>query len=103
MVRRAIHQWETDGIKGLDDKSRSGRPRKWTEADMVYVEEQLSSEERTFNTRQIVELLRQERQVYLSQRQISRVLKKKGNAVKEPELVKGRNKIRSSKGSRKQI
>ena len=87
MVRRAIHQWQTDGIKGLDDQVRSGRPRTWTEADMVYIEEQLLSEAQTFNTRQIAELLGQERQVHLSRRQISRVLKKKGNAVKEPEPV----------------
>lgn len=103
MVRRAIHEWKIDGVKGLYDKGRSGRPRKWTEADMVYVEEQLSSEEKTFNTRQIRELLGQERQVYLSRRQISRVLKKKGIAGKEPELVTRRNKTRNSKPSKKQI
>ena len=78
MVRAAIHRWEASGIDGLYDKPRSGRPPRWQEADWVYVEAQLSAEEKTFNSRQVSELLASERQVKLSSRQTRRLLKKRG-------------------------
>ena len=103
MVRRAIHQWKASGLGGLNDRHRSGRPQKWIEADFAYVEKQLSSEAKTFNTRQIRELLGQERQVHLTQRQISRVMKKRGIGGRGQEPVKRKNKTKSSRSSSRQI
>ena len=88
---------------GLNDRHRSGRPQKWIEADFAYVEKQLSSEAKTFNTRQIRELLGQERQVHLTQRQISRVMKKRGIGGRGQEPVKRKNKTKSSRSSSRQI
>ncbi|MEL7502923.1 MAG: helix-turn-helix domain-containing protein [Cyanobacteria bacterium J06554_6] len=99
MVREAIHRWEASGIAGLYDQPRSGRPPRWQEADWVYVEAQLSEEGKTFNSRQVSELLTTERQVKLSRRQTRRLLKKRGTAGSAPAPVTKTSKTATKKRS----
>ena len=99
MVREAIHRWETSGLEGLYDKPRSGRPPRWQEADWVYVEAQLSEGSKTFNSRQVSELLSSERKVKLSRRQTRRVLKKRGTVGSGPGPVIKTSKTAAKKRS----
>ncbi len=75
-VRATIHRWEKQGLAGLWDAPRPGRKRKWSQADLAEIEKKLETEERAYNSRQLVKYLAQERQVKLSQRQLRRILKK---------------------------
>ncbi len=77
-VRETIHRWNTKGLGGLSDKPRRGAKRRWQEADIVYLEQCLEQEPRTYNSRQLAEKLRRDRQVQLSPDRIRRVLKKRG-------------------------
>ena len=82
-VRQAIHRWQDQGLYGLWDAPRQGRPRRWQEADMVHLEATMQQEERTLNSAQLVQQLYQDSQVGLSRRHLRRVLKKRaiaGNA-----------------------
>ncbi len=99
MVRAAIHRWEAAGIAGLYDQPRSGRPPRAQAADWAYIEARLSEEGRTFNSRQVNELLERERQVQLSRRQTRRVLKKRGTAGNGREPVTKTSKTASKKHS----
>ena len=85
-VRRAIHRWQQSGIEGLWDAPRQGRPLKWQAGDFAVVEERLC-DPGTFNSRQVVELLATERDVHLSRRHVSRLLKKRGTAGSAPGKV----------------
>lgn len=95
MVRRAIHRWHSEGIAGLYDQPRSGRPRRWQEADLAYIDDQLEKDSQTFNSRQVSALLAQERQVQLSQRHIRRLLRKRGIDGSGPARVIGVSKTGS--------
>ena len=77
-VRQTINRWNTQGLGGLWDAPRQGASRLWQEADMIYLQETLEKEPRTYNSRQLAEKLAAERQVQLSPDQIRRVLKKRG-------------------------
>ncbi len=82
-VRQAIHRWQDQGLYGLWDAPRPGRPRRWQAADMAALEATIQQEERTVNSAQLVGQLHQERQIDLSRRHLRRVLKKRaiaGNA-----------------------
>lgn len=78
-VRNALKRWQKGGLAGLWDAPRSGRPRGWQASDWEAVEDWLQ-EPRSYTSRQLCEKLEQERQVSLSQRQMTRLLKKKGIA-----------------------
>lgn len=82
-VRRTIHRWNQQGLEGLWDAPRGGRPPRWQESDFERVEARLS-EPGTLNSRQVMALLETECQVKLSQRQVSRLLKKRGTAGSAP-------------------
>lgn len=99
MVREAIHRWDASGLEGLYDKPRSGRPPRWQEADWVYVEAQLSEGNKTFNSRQVSELLSRDREVKLSRRQTRRLLKKRGTVGNGPEPVTATSKTAAKKRS----
>jgi len=56
-VREVLHRWEKLGLEGLWEKpGRGGKPR-WTEADMVFIEECLAKEPRTYNSVQLAQKL----------------------------------------------
>lgn len=77
-VRRSLQMWILKGEDGLWDAPRSGRKKTWREADIQYLEERCALDERTYNSKQLSVLLKQERQVELSPAQIRKILKKKG-------------------------
>lgn len=82
-VRKAIYRWQSNGLYGLWDLPRSGRPRKWTEADLVYLEETIEQTPETLNSRHLTHRLKTKRQVELSRRHLCYLLKKRaidGNA-----------------------
>ena len=75
-VRQTIRRWETGGVGGLwEAPGRGGKPR-WSEEDVATVEQWLDAERR-YTSRQLCELLEQERGVKLGTKQLSRVLKKR--------------------------
>ena len=78
-VRNALKRWQAEGLAGLWDAPRCGRPRRWQGDDWTAIEAWLQ-EPRSYTSRQLCEKLLQERHVRLSPRQMSRVLKKKGIA-----------------------
>lgn len=92
-VRVAIHRWHKQGMEGLWDAPRSGRPTGWNASDFEVVEAHLSGPA-TFNSAQVVELLDSERGVHLSRRHVSRLLKKRGTVGNVPEPAINANKTR---------
>jgi len=77
-VRKALTMWIIKGEDGWWDAQRSGRRKTWKEADIKYLEERCKEEERTYNSKQLSVLLKQERQVELTPARIRKILKKKG-------------------------
>ena len=77
-VRQTIHRWQIKGLVGLWNSPGRGVKPKWQEADLAYLEQSLEQEQRTYNSRQLAEKLRSERQIHLSPDRIRRVLKKRG-------------------------
>ena len=77
-VRQTIHRWQAKGLVGLWDATGRGGQKRWHEEDMVYLEQCLQQEQRTYNSRQLAQKLASERQVQLSPDRIRRVLKKRG-------------------------
>ena len=85
-VRTAIHRWKNLGLMGLWDAPRSGRKRKWQPENIEVIAEKLDKEQRTYNTRQLLEILATLNGVYISSRQLRRILKKKLLMEKNKEL-----------------
>ena len=79
-VRQTIHRWQNQGLGGLWDQPREGRPRCWQEEDMAYVESTIEKSATTVDSRHLVNQLEQERSVTLSRRHLRRVLKKRAIA-----------------------
>lgn len=82
-IRKTIKRWIDQGKEGLFDQPRTGRPRNWQEEDINYLEDCLKQEERTYNSRQLVEKLKQERSVEISRERLRKILKKKSGDGKE--------------------
>lgn len=101
-VRQTIHRWRDQGLGGLWDRPREGRPRRWEEADMAYVETTIEASPTTVNSRQLVTQLEQEREVRLSRRHLRRVLKKRAIAGNAPGTATSASKTRSFEPSSKQ-
>ncbi len=76
-VRGAIHRWLKQGLVGLWDKPRSGRTTKWGKVDLLEIESKLATEQQSYNSRQLRQLLLNERKIDLSERHLRRILKKK--------------------------
>ena len=91
-VRTAIHRWENLGLMGLWDERRSGRRRKWQPENIEEITIKLDKEQRTYNTRQLLEILATLNGVYLSSRQLRRILKKKLLMEKNEKLDKRKTK-----------
>ena len=59
-VREVLHKWQELGIEGLWVlPGRGGKP-KWTEVDIVFLEECLKKEPRTYNSFQLAQKLESE-------------------------------------------
>jgi transposase len=76
-ARTAIHRWQQDGLYGLWDSPRSGRRSQCSMTVMTTLEKFLSAEERTVNSRQLVEHLAEVHGIHLSRGHLRRLLKKK--------------------------
>ena len=78
-VREVLHKWEKLGLEGFWElPGRGGKP-KWKEEDIVFLEECLKKEPRTYNSLQLAQKLESERQIKLSPDRLRRVLKKRGS------------------------
>ncbi len=56
-VREVLHKWEKHGLEGLWDKPGRGDKPKYTEQDIVFLEECLKKEPRTYNSLQLAQKL----------------------------------------------
>lgn len=76
-VRRTINKWKKEGLAGLRDKKRKGRPTEWKEEDLNLLEQKINEDSRSYNSKQLREIWGNQRNIWLSERQIRRILKKK--------------------------
>jgi transposase len=102
-VRSTIHRWEKVGLMGLWDAPRSGRKRKWQPENIEEITEKLEKEQRTYNSRQLLEILATLNGVYISERQLRRILKKKTTYGKEQGTQQKGNKSLMSKSQKGEI
>jgi transposase len=77
-VRAAIQRWNQQGLRGLWDQPRSGRPATLTQEDIVCVEQWLREDERTYNAKQLAKRLKEERNVDITADHLREVLKARG-------------------------
>ncbi|MGJ5630355.1 helix-turn-helix domain-containing protein [Nostoc sp. CALU 1950] len=82
-VRDVLHKWRKQGLEGLWELPGRGLKAKWKEEDIVFLEECLRIEPRTYNSSQLSEKLNTERNVQLSPDRLRRVLKKRGSIGSE--------------------
>ncbi len=92
-VRETIHRWKKQGLMGLWDAPR-GRKRKWMPEDLAEIESKLDTEQRTYHSHQLCQLLETERKISLSERHLRRILLKKTIDGKERESLLKASKIR---------
>ena len=76
-VRASLKRWRTAGLYGLWEKGGRGQKPTWDESDLDYLEQCLTEEGRTYNSRQLAAKLAADRQVTLSPDRIRKLLKKK--------------------------
>jgi transposase len=76
-ARATIKRWQEGGLVGLWEADGRGRKATWQPADLAYLEECLQKDERTYNSVQLAEKLRRERDVELSPAHVRRLLKKR--------------------------
>ena len=84
-VRSTLHRWQSLGLAGLWDAPRPGRRRKWLPEQIEKISEKLETEQRTYSSRQLCQVLATSQQVHLSERQLRRIIKKKTTYGKEQE------------------
>jgi transposase len=84
-VREVLHKWQKLGMDGLWQKPGRGGKARWVETDMVFLEECLEKDPRTYNSVQLAQKLEQERSVKLSPDWLRQVLKKRGSFGSELE------------------
>lgn len=75
-VRATIRRWQDWGLGGLWESPGRGAKRKWSEADLQYLEQCLEQEERTYNSLQLAQKLASERAVKLSPERLRHLLQK---------------------------
>jgi len=78
-ISRGIGRWQAQGVEGLWEVPRPGRQPRWQPDDLQAVESWLV-EPRSYTSQQLCQRLASERKVELSQRQMSRLLQKRGTA-----------------------
>lgn len=91
-VREVLHKWQECDVEGLWELSGRGGKQKWKEEDILFLEECLKQEPRTYNSHQLAQKLQSARHIQLSPDRIRRVLKKRGSFGNEPERVIKENK-----------
>lgn len=75
-VREVLHKWQKLGLEGLWELPGRGGKTKYNEEDIVFLEECLKKEPRTYNSLQLAQKLFSERSIKLSPDRLRRVLKK---------------------------
>jgi transposase len=78
-VREVLHKWQKLGVEALWEKPGRGGKTKYKEEDIVFLEECLKKEPRTYNSLQLAQKLKSDRQIELSPDRLRRVLKKRGS------------------------
>lgn len=78
-VRQVLHKWQKFGLEGLWDKPGRGGKTKYLEEDIVYLEECLKKEPRTYNSLQLAHKLYSDRQIKLSADRLRKILKKRAS------------------------
>ena len=78
-VREVLHKWQKLGLEGLWELPGRGLKPKLTEVDIIFLEECLKKEPRTYNSRQLSEKLERDRSIKISRDRLRRVLKKRGS------------------------
>ena len=76
-VRATIQRWQTGGLSKLWEAPGRGAKRRWTEADLDFIEACLNDETRTYNSAQLAQKLKEERQVELSGDHLREIIQKK--------------------------
>jgi transposase len=77
-VRNILHKWRKLGLDSLWELPGRGGKAKYSEEDIVFLEECLKKEPRTYNSLQLAQKLESERQIKLSPDRLRRILKKRG-------------------------
>lgn len=77
-VRESLNRWKDNGLGGLWDAPHPGAQRRWEEPDLDYLESCLREEPQTYNSRQLADKLKQERNITLTPGHLREVLKKRG-------------------------
>jgi transposase len=77
-VCKILRRWQNEGLAGLFEAKGRGRPRRWQEEDMEFIEKILGEEERTYTSAQLSKKLFKERKVNLHPDYIRQLLKKRG-------------------------
>ena len=77
-VRNTLKRWQAKGLGGLWEAPGRGQSRSWQEADMVYIEQVVRTDERTYTAAQLAEKLYEDRQIRLSPGHLREVLEKRG-------------------------
>lgn len=101
-VREVLHKWRKLGLEGLWELPGRGGKTKYTEEDIVFLEECLKKEPRTYNSLQLSQKLLCDRQIKLSPDRLRRVLKKRGSFGNVQEKVTRGNKTLKPEKSSKQ-
>lgn len=101
-VRQVLHKWQKFGLEGLWDKPGRGGKAKYSEEDIVFLEECLKQEPRTYNSLQLAQKLYSDRQIKLSPDRLRRVLKKRGLSGNGQEKVTKASKTENFGKSSKQ-
>ena len=96
-VREVLHRWEKLGIQGLWELPGRGGKSSYKEEDIVFLEECLKNEPRTYNSLQLAQKLESDRSIKLSPDRLRRVLKKRGSFGKEQGRATKPSKIQKSK------
>ena len=102
-IRAALRRWQHQGLGELWDAPGRGTKPKWQEADMIYLEQCLEQQPRSYNMRQLAQILVVEREVELSADRIRRIIKKMAGDGNECGTVNMADKIRTTKLSSKRI
>lgn len=102
-VRDVLHKWRKQGLESLWELPGRGLKPKWKEEDIVFLEECLRVEPPTYNSSQLSEKLKTQRNVELSPDRLRRVLKKRGSIGNGQEKVIKENKTRLQKRGNKQM
>ena len=91
-VREVLHKWQKLGIESLWELPGRGGKTKYKEEDIVFLEECLKKEPRTYNSLQLAQKLEGDRHIKLSPDRLRRVLKKRGSIGSAPRRAIKENK-----------